>query len=258
MLIEKMIFRPTRRLEQRPDALGLRHEEVCLPVPGGPILHGWYFPGMARVKILWLHGNSGNMSHRLDLARLLLDRVGANLFLFDYRGYGMSEGKPTEQGIYADAEAAAAWLRSKGDAGEPLYYFGQSLGSAVAIELERRHRPHGVIIESAFTSVRERSAEAVTGKLFAPMFGETFDSLKKIGGLRSPLLVIHGEGDGVVNAKHAHRLFGRAPEPKRLYLVRGADHGDCYAAGGDAYFAAIKSFIESTLPAATPAGKERP
>ncbi len=245
MLIEKMIFRPTRQLEQRPADHGLQYRDVRFPTSDGLTLHGWFFPGPARAKLLWLHGNKGNISHRLDLARLLIDRTGASLFAFDYRGYGMSQGKPSEQGVYADAEAAAQWLRQQGQASAPLFYFGQSLGSAVAIELERRQPPQGLIIESAFTSVRERSAEAITGKLIAPIFGDTFDSLKKIGGLKTPLLMIHGEDDGVVGAKHAHRLFERAPQPKQLYLVRGADHGDCYAAGGEAYFATIKDFIDS-------------
>jgi fermentation-respiration switch protein FrsA (DUF1100 family) len=257
MLIEKMIFRPTRRLQQRPEDHGLPYQDVHLSAPGGPQLHGWFFPGRIPAKLLWLHGNSGNMSHRLDLARLLIDRVGAGLFAFDYRGYGMSEGKPTEQGVYADAEAAASWLAATGDSQAPVFYFGQSLGSAIAIELERRRLPAGVILESAFTSVRERSAEAITGKLIAPIFGDTFDSLKKIGGLKTPLLMIHGQDDGVVNARHAHRLFARAPEPKRLYLVRGADHGDCYAAGGEAYFTEIKTFIETTLRHTRATGKER-
>jgi pimeloyl-ACP methyl ester carboxylesterase len=117
-------------------------------------LHGWFVPGDRGVTWLWFHGNAGNISHRLENLALLHENLGFSVFLFDYRGYGKSQGKPTEKGVYLDAEAALDYLYSRKDVNrQSIVYFGRSLGTAVAVEMAARHPPDGLILESAFPSI---------------------------------------------------------------------------------------------------------
>lgn len=243
-LIDRFIFFPDSELVATPTAASLKYEDVFFPAFDGTRLHGWYVPGSRPETLVWFHGNAGNISHRLDNLHLLHLAVGVNVLLFDYRGYGRSDGVPAEAGLYADARGALAYLRRRKDiVQERVIYFGRSLGGAVAIDLASSTPPWALILESVFTSIRGMARRIVPAPLTA-IVPEGFDNLGKIGGIRRPVLFIHGDRDDLVPYDHGRRLFDAAVPPKFFYTVRGAGHNDTYIVGGARYFRRIQDFLE--------------
>jgi len=240
VLERSLIYYPTRWLEATPQDYGLVYEEARFTAEDGVRLHGWYVPGRVPVTLLWCHGNAGNISHRLENLRLLHDRLGVGVFIFDYRGYGESEGVPSEEGLYRDARAALAWLRGRADlAGARLVYFGRSLGAAVALELARDAPPDALILESPFLSVRAIANATLPGVGY--LLRTRYDALEKIVDVRVPLLVLHGDADEVVPQRHGRRLFEAANEPKAFRSLPGAGHNDTYLAPG--YFRTLAEWL---------------
>jgi fermentation-respiration switch protein FrsA (DUF1100 family) len=242
--IERMIFFPDAELIGTPGHLGLDYDDVHFEAADGSRLHGWFVGGSRPETFLWFHGNAGNISHRIDNLRLLHDRVGASVFLFDYRGYGLSSGRPTETGLFEDARAALTELRQRSDVrADRIVYFGRSLGSAVALDLAIDHPPHGLILETPFTSVRAMVNAILPGPFgrFAP---NLFDNLSKVQGLRRPVLFVHGDRDEVVPYPQGVELFDAAPQPKRLHTIHGAGHNDTYLVGGADYFERFREFLD--------------
>lgn len=240
-----LIYLPVRQLVATPAARELTYEDVRFTTADGVQLHGWFVPGPGPATLLWTHGNAGNISHRVDNIAGLHRNVGANVFIFDYRGYGSSGGSPSEHGTYLDAEAALEALRGRPDVDpEQVVYFGRSLGAAVAVELALRHSPRGLILEGAFTSVPEMARHAYPFLPVWPLLQTRYDSLSKLGRIQVPVLVIHAERDEVVPFEMGRRLFEAAREPKRFFPVRGAHHNDTFIVGGDDYYAAIRTFLQ--------------
>ena len=250
----RFIYFPSRAHDATPKALGLSFENVDLTAEDGVRLHGWFLPvPNPRWTVLLSHGNGGNISHRLDRALLLQARLGASVFLYDYRGYGQSDGSPDEDGTYRDARAAYRWLVRDGKTrADRLVLFGESLGAAVALDLAVAEPAAALVLESPFTSVPDMARTTIFAPL-APFVRTRYDNMAKIGRLRMPLLVLHGDRDGVVPFPLGRRLFEAAPEPKRFYAIPGADHNDTYLVGGSAYWKALASFLENL-----PAGEPRP
>jgi fermentation-respiration switch protein FrsA (DUF1100 family) len=247
LLFEKsLIYFPTSALEATPAGLGLAHEELSLRAEDGVRLHGWFLPVKdSRGSVLVCHGNAGNISHRLDRALLLQSRLRLDVLLFDYRGYGRSEGSPDEPGTYRDARAAYRWLREHGQPPERILIFGESLGSAVALDLAVSSAARALVLESPFTSIPDMARAVYPFLPVWPLVRTRYDNLAKIGRLRVPLLVLHGDRDNVVPFAQGRRLFEAAPEPKRFYAIPGASHNDTYIVGGEAYWRAIATFLES-------------
>ena len=239
MLQEDFIFYPDNYFIGDPAGWGMPFEDVIFSTGDGFKLHGWFVPGKGDITLLWCHGNAGNISYRLDNLQLLHERLGVNIFLFDYRGYGLSQGKPTEEGTYLDAEAALEHLSSSSDIDKnSIVIFGRSLGGAVAVDLASRHPCLGLILESTFSSV---------GALFPGLVAEVlpiqYNSIDKIGRIKAPLLMLHGDIDEVVPYASGQELFAAANEPKQFYTIVGAGHNDTYLAGGEDYIAAWQRFI---------------
>ena len=249
-LERQLIYFPTPIPREMPPP-ALRHgaaEDVYLETADGVTVHGWYVRS-ARAEpeppiVVHFHGNAGNLLDRQDHVDELAAR-GLDVFILSYRGYGKSEGSPSEQGLYRDAEAAYEYLvRERGAVPRRIVPYGQSLGSAVAVELATRHEVGGVILESPFTSAPE------LGRRFYPFLPDVvfdhlehrFDSIGKIGRLRAPLLVIHGERDEIVPVDMGRRLFEAAPEPKEWYALPHAGHNDTFIAGGSEYYERIADF----------------
>lgn len=209
----------------------------------GKGLHGWFArqPGSG-VVTLHLHGNGGNITHRMLSARHIL-AAGSSVLLLDYRGYGKSEGRPTERGLYEDAEAAYRWLLAQGYEARQIILHGESLGTAVAVELARRHPCRAVILEAPFTS-----AKAVAGRVL-PLLGPAlvwgYDSLSKIRQVRVPLMFIHGDRDEVIAYEFGQKLFRAANEPKRFWTISGATHNDLHLAGSAEFASRLKTFYVS-------------
>jgi uncharacterized protein len=239
MQSEGSIFYPEKELSGEPGDLGLPFDDVYFRMADALKLHGWYVPGYRRETILWCHGNAGNISDRLDLMKLLHDKVGVNIFIFDYRGYGKSQGHPTEEGTYRDAQGALDYLRLRPDVDEEkIVVFGQSLGGAIAVDLACRNRCLGLILEATFTSLLD------IFEMPPQAFPLKYDSYSKIKRVKIPLLMLHGDHDDVVPFESGYTLYKAANEPKKFCAIAGALHNDTYIVGGEGYFTEISEFIQ--------------
>jgi fermentation-respiration switch protein FrsA (DUF1100 family) len=253
----RMLYYPLRQIDQTPDQLGLKYEDVYLTTSDRVKINGWFVPspsprlrgegsgeGPTPLTILFLHGNAGNISHRFEKLEILRS-LGVDTFIIDYRGYGRSEGKPNEQGTYRDAEAAYDYL-TKTLNREPgtIIVYGESLGAAVAIDLAARVPVGGVIVEEAFTSVPDMAQGLFP---FLPgirwFVRNRYDSLSKIAGIKAPLLAFHSPDDEVTPFVLGQRLFAAAREPKRFVELRGG-HNGAFVVSAETYRAALKSFFD--------------
>ncbi|MCK4965138.1 MAG: alpha/beta hydrolase, partial [Dehalococcoidia bacterium] len=179
---EDFIFFPDSYFIGDPAGWGLPFEDIYFPTADGVTLHGWFVPGQTGITWLWCHGNAGNISYRLDNLKLLHDKLALNIFIFDYRGYGRSQGKPSEEGTYRDAEAAVAHLRIRKDIDQDaVIIFGRSLGGAIAVDLASKHQFLGLILESTFSSLA-----GMFPYLPADAIPIKYDSLAKIKQVRMP------------------------------------------------------------------------
>ena len=247
---QQMIYFPDRRLTASPADAGLGFEDIFFTASDGIRLHGWYVPGPSPVTMVWFHGNAGNISHRVENILQLNRHLGFNVFIFDYRGYGHSEGKPSEHGLYLDAEAAIDYLVEKRGL-EPktdLVLFGRSLGCGVAVEMATRYRVRATILESGFSSVRamaKRIYPFLPSGLLLSLVEARYDSLAKLPMVRAPVMVLHGDRDSTVPIEFGVEMFEAANEPKRFYTIEGAAHNDTYYVGGELYFEALREFINA-------------
>lgn len=259
MLEERLIYFPSRHPDGWWDTVALGRETGCaiedrsFAAADGVRLHGWWCvprpnaAPTAAMTLLWFHGNAGNLSHRADmLARLLA--LPVRVLIVDYRGYGRSEGRPDEAGLYADARGA--WAELTGPLGVPperVVILGKSLGGAVAVALAAEVRPAGLVVQSSFTSARDMAAR-VFPFVPAALLRTRLDSASRIGAVRCPKLFVHGTADEVVPYELGHRLFAAAAEPKQWLDVPGAHHNDVYLVGGKPYVEALRAFVAGCAP----------
>ncbi|WP_333842739.1 alpha/beta hydrolase [Pelomicrobium sp.] len=227
---EKLIYFPEvgRELRATPRDRGLPHEELTLRTDDGLGLHAWYVPvPEARGVVLFFHGNAGNLSHRLD-SLVMFARLGYATLIVDYRGYGRSEGEPSEEGTYRDALAAWHYLTAeRGIAPGDVVLFGESLGAAVAAWLAARTRPRALVILSGFVSVPELGQDVypwLPVKWLARIRYPTQDYLKAA---TCPVLVAHSRDDEIVPFRHGERLYAAASAPKRFLELKGG-HNEAF------------------------------
>ncbi len=237
------LFSPSRDLDEDPSARGLAFEDLHLTAADGTSIHAWFVPLKPQSPVLvFCHGNAGNISHRLDKL-MILRRAGASVLLFDYRGYGRSSGRPDEQGIYLDAEAAYRWLaEEKKISADRIAIHGESLGGAVAMELALRRRASGLILESTFTSVVDMCKHAFPFLPANLLVRFRYDTLSKISKLSCPVLVMHSQDDDIVPFAMGRRLFDAAPGPKTFFEMRGS-HNEGFLDMGPAYEKAMADFL---------------
>lgn len=243
---KRLIFYPERTIWTTPADRRLSYEDVFFQTSDGVRLNGWFVPGNGKsATLLWFHGNAGNIADRVDNIALLHDRLGISIFIFDYRGYGRSEGSVSEEGTYRDAEAALAYLRSRKDVDPAkIVFFGRSLGAAVAVELAAKEPCAGLILESPFTSVKEMADSAFPLFPVGFFFKTKYDALSKIKQVKVPVLILHGDRDEIVPFSMGRRIFEAANEPKMFFTIQGAGHNDTYQMGGGRYLRALERFIE--------------
>jgi len=222
--------------------------DVFIHASDGVKIHGWWkdTPG-ARAVVLFLHGNAGNVTHRAG-AMEDLSAAGASVFVIDYRGYGKSEGWPTERGLYRDADAAYQYVRSKGWTAEKIIIAGESLGTAVAVELATRVQCAGIILEAPFTSARAVAARVLP--VLGPALVWGFDTRSRIGRIRAPLLFVQGDEDEVIPYELGQELYSAAPEPKTFWTVKGAHHNDIHAVAMAEYRTRAREFMMNACNAA--------
>lgn len=234
-----------RGLEATPAAIGLRFDDVRFTTRDGVSLHGWFVPspGATRV-VLFCHGNAGNISHRLDSIRLF-NELALNVLIFDYRGYGLSDGHPGEEGTYRDAEAAWSFLiERRGYAAGDIVLFGRSLGAAIAAHLAQSVRPAALILESAFTSVPDVASRHYW---FLPVrWLSRFDyrTAEYVRRVHVPTLVVHSSEDEINPFEQGREIFRQANEPKAFLEIFG-DHNQGFLLSGARYTNGLRQFIEA-------------
>jgi hypothetical protein len=223
------VYHPDRVMDATGAELGRPFEDVFFKASDGVELNGWFFPANTNsprqhLAVLVCHGNAGNISHRLQTCAALL-ATGVSVLEFDYRGYGRSRGRPSEEGTYLDAQAACQWLRRKGFAGTNIIAFGESLGGGIAAELAVRELVGGLVLQSAFTSIPDVGADLFPWLPVRWLGTIRYHTLSKLPQLHVPVLVMHSPADELVGFHHGKANFAAANEPKLFWELRG-DHNN--------------------------------
>jgi uncharacterized protein len=251
------VYHPDRVLAATGAELGRPFEDVVFKASDGVELNGWFYPAGANspragMAVLFCHGNAGNIGGRLDTCRALL-ATGVSAFVFDYRGYGRSRGRPSEEGTYLDAQAAYEWLRHRGFAGTNIIAFGESLGGGVAAELAGRETLGGLVLQSTFTSIPDIGAELFPWLPVRWLATIRYDTRAKLPRLKVPVLVMHSRTDEMIPFHHGQRNFAAANEPKLFCELNGA-HNDPLAGGAhfNAGLEKLLDLIEAKRGAAAP------
>jgi len=237
------VFFPDSHLVATPDKFSMNYKNIFFN-HDGERLHGWLCVNReASSTILFCHGNAENISHRLDYIDSLLNS-GFQVFIFDYQGYGQSSGKPSERGIYQDGLAAYDHLVEKeGITPDQIIVFGHSLGAAVAIEISLQRESKALIIESAFTSIREMAGTILFFKPISLLVPHHYNNLAKIKRIKVPKLIIHGDNDRIVPFSMGRKLYDRAISSKFFYPIKGAGHNDTSQINSKEYFKTITHFV---------------
>jgi pimeloyl-ACP methyl ester carboxylesterase len=244
------VFHPSKVWEIPAADLGRPFEDLTLTAADGVRLSAWFFPAdetspRRNMALLVCHGNGGNISHRLPLAGALLG-LGVNVLLFDYRGYGHSEGALSEEGTYLDAQAAYGWLRQRGFS--QIIALGESLGGGIASELALRESVAGLILSSTFTSIGDIGAEMFPWLPIRWFNSIHYDTMAKLPRIRVPVLVMHSRGDEVIRYRHAERNFAAANEPKLFLEIRGL-HNESLALDPALYLGGVEKLLALAEPA---------
>lgn len=231
----RFLFKPVRDIYYTPDELGLDFEKVTFKTPDGLKLNAWYVPAPdAQLTLLFCHGNGGNMMHRLDSISIFHD-LGLNCLIFDYRGYGRSEGRPSEEGTYLDANSAYQWLAGeKNLSPDNIIIFGRSLGASVAAQLAGRVKTKALIMESGFTSYTD------IGKKFYPYMpvrwfaAFNYNTIDYVRDVHCPVMIIHSRNDEIIPFEFSLQLYEAANEPKEFVEIFGG-HNDGFLISGEIY-----------------------
>lgn len=246
--IENQVFFPDRQIIITPDQRGLEYEDILFEAQDKVMINGWFMPGKKEAPyFLFFHGNAGNISHRIDNL-IMLNRIGLNVFIFDYRGYGKSAGKISEDGFYLDAAAAYQYTAKKAsEHNNPIIIFGRSLGAVAAVHIAAGGKCSGVILESAFTSLKDMAAYHYPIPFLSRLIKGRFNAIATIKRVHQPTLFIHGDHDTIVPYKMGQALFDAANTPKIFYTIPGAGHNDTYEIAGTKYIEVLDRFIRAAV-----------
>ncbi|MBD3379406.1 MAG: alpha/beta fold hydrolase [Candidatus Omnitrophica bacterium] len=242
--LEKVsIYFPMKEIAATPEAVGLSYEDIYFRASDGNLLNGWFIAGDTnKVTIILCHGNAGNISHRLEKLSMFHE-MGFSVLVFDYRGYGKSEGVPSEEGLYTDAMAAYTYLRGTREVPEEeIVLYGESIGGAVVIDLAQKADVRALITEGTFTSVRDMARTAYP---FIPsfVFSDKFDSVDKISRIGCSKLMIHSANDEIVPFYMGRKLFNAAQPPKEFLEIRGS-HNTAFLDSEREFKEGIRSFVD--------------
>lgn len=240
----RLLYLPDRHMVATPESRGYRYEPLQITTQDHVTLHGWYVPARApRHTVLFFHGNSGNISHCYETLEIM-QRLECDCYLVDYRGYGLSEGQPSEQGTYRDAEAIWRYLVEEREiAPEKLVIFGRSLGGAVAIWLAARTQPRALIVESSFSSLPDLAQHLYPLLPARWLATIRYESKKEITKVSCPLLLIHSREDELIPFHQAQTLFSAAKGDKHLLEIHG-NHGYGYLYSGQQYVEGLRDFLQ--------------
>jgi len=252
----QFLYSPVREVPYTPDELGLDFEDVVFQSEDGLKLNGWYVPaGNSNLTVLFCHGNGGNMMHCLDSINILYN-LGLNCFIFDYRGYGKSDGKPSEEGTYLDARAAYEWLTDvKKISPDNIIIFGRSLGGSIATQLASKVKAKSLIVESAFTSyadIGKKFYPYMPVRWFARFNYNTIDYIKAV---HCPVMIIHSRNDEVVPFEFGLELYEASNEPNKFVEIFGS-HNDGFLVSSERYKTAWLNWLKFLKEYSKDAGRQ--
>lgn len=241
------MYYPEKKIYATPSDIDLRYEPVIFRAEDGIKLTGWWIPSNnARGVVLFSHGNAGNISRMLESIKIL-NKLKLSVLVYDYRGYGESEGEPSEQGTYMDAKAAWFYLINERKISErKIIIFGYSLGGSISAWLAREYTPAILIIEASFTSLAEVANEHYfwfPGKL---IFGDTYNTYQNLKDVKCPVLIIHSKDDELTPFSQGKKLFDTANEPKEMIVITGS-HNTGFLESKQEYEAGLRAFIYKHL-----------
>lgn len=241
------IYYPLEDLSFTPEDIGLKYEDIYFETEDNLMLNGWFIPvDNARGTLIFCHGNAGNISHRLEII-LIFNKLSLNVFIFDYRGYGRSQGKPSEQGLYKDTEASYQYIISRSDIDkERIVIYGKSIGANVAIDLASKVKTSLLISEGSFTSAYDMGRKLFPYLPIKWMISIKFDAIGKIKNIKTPKLIIHSKDDEIIPFSMGERLFEAAAEPKEFYQMQGT-HNEAIFIYRDEYTSRIDNFLNKYL-----------
>jgi pimeloyl-ACP methyl ester carboxylesterase len=239
-------FYPWTGERETPALYGLAFDRVPIRTADGETLAAWWLPGPpGSPEVLFFHGNGGNLSLWADVIAGIR-RQGWSVFAVDYRGYGLSTGRPTEEGLYLDAAACVdAFWTARHVPGNHTVYWGRSLGATIAAHAASRRAPDRLILESPLYSARSLMAGNPLTAALAIFATYRFETVEQLRGYRGPTLVVHGQSDTIIPLAQGQRVFDRLSGPKTWLLIPGADHNDLHLANPSLYWAGIRRFIET-------------
>jgi uncharacterized protein len=243
----KLIYFPSRGYDSTPRGVGLDYESVTLTAADGVRLAAWFVHRSdAKGYIVFCHGNAGNIADRLASLKML-HQIGYATLIIDYRGYGESEGKPSEEGLYMDAEAAWRYLvDDRGIAADRVVLFGRSLGGAVAIELAKRHKPGALVVESTFTSLVDVARHHYRLLPVNLLLRHRYESITKVPNITCPKLFLHGSEDDLIPIELGKRLFEAAAEPKEFVATPGG-HNEAGFSYSFEFLQQLADFLDRAL-----------
>lgn len=246
----RLAFFPAAGEDQTPAAFAIPFEAVGLKTQDGETLRAWYLPhDHPRAFVLYFHGNGGNLSIWLPMLAGL-HRQGYAVAAIDYRGYGLSTGSPTEQGLYRDVDAALAWAKGLRHADVPLVVWGRSLGTTMAAYAATKARPDGLILESGFPDMHAVIRDSPLLRALSIFASYRLPTAEYAAQAGVPVLVMHGDADTVIAFRNGQALFDALPQPKRFEVIRGGDHNDLAPPDPQRYWTAIHGFTSGLRPAA--------
>lgn len=245
-----MLFYPQTGLDATPADWGLAYQDVELLTSDAIKLHGWYIPAARHDEqrvLLFMHGNAGNISHRGESVQIF-HQLGLNVLIFDYRGYGQSQGRASEAGLYSDATAAWHYLtETRRIAPENIILFGRSLGGVVAAELASRVQPGLLVLESTFSSARDMAKHLFPRLSNLLFLRYRLDTAEYVRHVNSPVLILHSPNDEIAPYALGQKVYAAASEPKQFVPLRG-DHNAGFLDSQPAYERALAEFISRHLP----------
>ena len=249
-----MLFFPVKELDGTPERIKLKFDEVSLLTADKVNLHGWWVPREnARATLIFSHGNGGNISHRLDKLRIF-HGLGLNVLLYDYRGYGKSEGTPNEKGVYADVQAAYDFVvKEKNVPPGEIVAYGESLGGPVAAHLAANNPVKALILDSTFTNLQDMARSR--SPLLAGLVQSKFDTLADVAKIQSPTLVLHSPDDEVVPYTQGQELFAASKAPKQFVKLQGS-HNRGFLDSKKKYVKGLDEFLTANVAKKKPSTKK--
>jgi uncharacterized protein len=250
-----LVYMPSQELTDTPAAIGLKFEDIQIKTKDNVNLNAWFVPAKENDQIgngviLFCHGNGGNIGNRVSYLPIFGD-LGLSTFLFDYRGYGKSEGKPTEAGTYADVEAAWQYLtQERKIPPKKIIIYGESLGGAIAAYLAQltsqdlKNNAGGLVLASTFTSISDRAAELYPFLPIRFLSRFSYNSIERLPSIKIPVLIMHSTEDEIIPFHHSDRNFQAANQPKKLVKLRG-DHNEGFLDSLKTYRNGLNEFIQS-------------